>query len=131
MATLTDNRQSVDVSTNKTLAITDVGIVQNVIADGVVITLPATVVGYSFTVRNGGVKATGGAYGTGSDASAGINVSPNAVDKIAGNGFTATDDKDAINTKATAKVGDEIRLIGDGANGWFLETVKGTWAREA
>lgn len=131
MATLNDTRQSVNVTTNKTLAITDVGIVQNVTADGLVITLPATVVGYSYTIRNGGAAPSGAAAGTGADFSVGINVSPNAADKIAGNGFTATDDKDAINTKATARVGDEIRIIGDGVNGWFLEIVKGTWAREA
>lgn len=124
-------RQSTDVNADKTLAITDVGVVQNVIADGKVITLPATVVGYRFIIRNGGVPVTSGPAGTGSNKSLAVTVSPNASDKIAGNGFTAADDKDAINTKATAQVGDEIALIGDGVNGWFVEYAVGTWAREA
>jgi hypothetical protein len=52
------------------------------------LTLPATVVGYVFIIRVGKEGLT-------------VNVSPNASDKIAGNGFTATDDKDAIATNAT------------------------------
>jgi hypothetical protein len=114
---LPDGRNAVDVTENKTLADTDCGVVQVVRTDAITITLPATVVGYNYTVRNGGVKATSGAAGTGSDGSAIVTISPNASDKIAGLGFTATDNKDIINTKATARVGDEVTLIGDGANG--------------
>lgn len=131
MATLNDGRQSVNVTGNKTLAITDQGIVQNVVADGAVITLPSTVVGYSFTIRNGGDTATGTPSGSASDGSALVAVSPAALDLIAGNGFTAADDKDALNTKATAKVGDEISIVGNGTTGWNITSVKGTWAREA
>lgn len=131
MATLNDGRQSVNVVANKTLAATDCGIVQNVQADGITITLPATAAGLNFTVRNGGVSVVGGPAGTGSDGSILVTVAPNASDQIAGNGFTATDNKAALNTKATAKVGDEISLVTDGSVGWMLESVKGTWARQA
>jgi hypothetical protein len=99
---------------NATLAITDVGVVQNC-TSSVTLTLPATVVGYVFIVRVGKEGLT-------------INVSPNASDKIAGNGFTATDDKDAIATNQPA--GSFIAIIGDGVNGWFFYRVHGTWTRE-
>lgn len=122
-----DGRYQEVIDTAKTLAIGDSGIVQNVKAS-VTITLPATVVGYCFIIRNAGALA-GGTVGSGSNGSVTINVSPNASDKIAGIGFTATDDKDAINT--LGNVGDEIVLVGDGANGWFVLSSKGTWTREA
>lgn len=123
-----DSRYQELIDTAKTLAIGDTGIVQNVKAS-VTITLPATVVGYCFIIRNAGAPVTGGPVGTGNNGTVTINVSPNASDKIAGLGFTATDDKDAINT--LGKVGDEIILVGDGVNGWFVLSSKGTWTREA
>ena len=131
MAQLNDGRQSVNVTTNKTLANTDCGIVQNVTADGITITLPATAVGQNFTIRNGGVTPTGFAAGATSDGSVLVTVAPNSADQIAGNGFTAADNKAALNTKATAKVGDEISLVSDTSVGWFVTNVKGTWARQA
>ena len=134
MAELTDRRQSVDVSANKTLTAADQGIVQNVTADGVVITLPSTAAGLNFTIRNAGVAASSGPAGSGSNGTAAVSVSPAAADAIAGNGFTAAVDKDAVNTKATSKVGDEITLIASGTAGaaaWNLRDVKGTWARQA
>lgn len=124
-------RQSVDVSTNKTLAAGDCGIVQNVIADAITITLPATVNGYSYVIRNGGVPKSGGPVGTGDDGSVLVTIAPNASDYVMGNGFTATDAKKVFNTKATAQVGDEIEIHADGTNGWFINRVVGTWVREA
>ncbi len=126
-----DNRTWVNVTEAKTLALADCGIVQNVIADNVTVTLPATTAGAQFIVRNGGVAPSGGAAGAVSDASALITVAPNASDQIAGNAFTAADNKAALNTKATARVGDEIKLTGDGTNGWCVSEVKGVWARAA
>lgn len=126
-----DGRPSLDIDTAKTLAITDCGVVQNVIADSIVITLPSTVVGYTFTIRNGGVKKAGAPRGTGDDGSVLVAVSPAAADMIVGQTWTGADNKDALNTKVTAKVGDEITLVGDGVNGWMITSVKGVWAREA
>ena len=120
-----------DVSTNKTLAATDCGIIQNVIADGITITLPVTAAGLVFNIRNGGaVSATlpAGAIWDGENA---VTVAPNSADQIAGNGFTATDNKAAVNTKATAQVGDYIKLVGDGGAGWVIDSLSGTWARQA
>jgi len=121
-----------NIDTSKTLALVDNGIVQNVIADGITITLPATTAGACFTIRNGGVPASSAlGSGTGSDASALITIAPNAVDQIAGLNFTAADNKAALNTKATARVGDYITLVGDGTNGWNVLYAKGVWARAA
>jgi hypothetical protein len=129
---LPDGRRAVNVTEAKTLAITDQGIVQNVIADNVAVTLPATVVGYTFTVRNGGVPPTSGPAGAGSNKSAKVFLSPNSVDLIAGGEIaTAADDKDYINTKATANVGDEVSVLGNGTTGWNVSRQKGIWAREA
>lgn len=114
-----DYAQKETVADNKTLDDGDCGVIQNVTVDAKIVTLPATVVGYSYTIRNGGA-----------DGTVAVTVSPNASDKIFGNGFTATDNKDAINTKATAKKGDYIKLVGDGVNGWMITEVAGIWARE-
>lgn len=84
------------------------------------VTLPATAKGLRFTVI---VKTP--------TAGSGHAVSPNSSDKIMGNGFTSADNKDAICTGATDREGDSIVLVGDGVDGWFIESVTGTWAREA
>lgn len=131
MATLNDGRTSVNVTTNKTLVLADCGIVQNVQADSIVITLPATIAGAYYIIRNGGVPITGGPAGAVSDQEMLVTVQPNASDQIAGNGFTATDNKTALNTKATARVGDQIELVADATNGWVVVRTIGTWARGA
>jgi hypothetical protein len=129
---LPDGRMAVDVDTNKTLTIDDSGFVQNVIADAVVVTLPATATHGTFIVRNGGDNATGTPYGAGADGSAKVSVSPNASDRIQGGvGGTATDDKDLINTKATSRVGDEVVVENRAeTNGPIVMSIKGIWARE-
>lgn len=130
---MSDGRMGLDLDTSKTLAAADNGVVQNVIADGITITLPATVVGLAFTIRNGGVKSTNGAKGTVSDGTVLVTVAPNASDQIAGNAITAADNKAWLNTKATSHVGDELTIIGDGTTGvgWNASKVIGTWARAA
>lgn len=127
---LPDGRVAVNVTEAKTLALTDCGYVQNVIyADGAV-TLPATAVAGSFTIRNGGVPKSGAPVGTGDDGNK-ISVIPNASDKIEGGvSGTATDGKPFENTAATAKVGDEITILNTGAtDGGVVSAIKGTWVR--
>jgi hypothetical protein len=127
---LPDGRMAVNVTEAKTLALADCGYVQNVIyADGVV-TLPATAVLGSFTIRNGGVPTTNGPAGTGDDGNK-ISVTPNASDKVAGGvDGTATDGKPFENTAATARVGDEITILNTGAtDGGVVSAVKGIWVR--
>lgn len=60
----------------------------------------------------------------------GLSISPAAADHIRGNGLTSVDDKDLINTGATDRVGDSVRLYCDGAD-WVIAAVVGTWAKEA
>lgn len=98
------------VTADKTLDEGDSGVVQNVTVTGKVITLPATVVGTTYIVRVGAEGIT-------------VNVSPNASDKIMGNGFTSADNKDLIFTSQPA--GSYVVLVGDGVNGWFVQKVVG------
>src|SRR4051812_41232466 len=69
-------------SANFTAAEGDVGQRIDIDTDGVVVTLPATVAGMTFTFVNAGA-----------DAAVGFNLSPNAVDKIMGCGLTSADNK--------------------------------------
>lgn len=107
------------LSADTTLAEADVGKIIDVDTDAKVLTLPATVVGMRFRIRNAGA-----------DGAVLVTVSPNAADKIMGVGITSADNKDLLNTKATAKKGDYIDLLGDGVNGWYVQELRGTWARE-
>lgn len=125
-------RTQVDVTENKTLALSDQGVVQNVITDAITITLPATAAGNTFTVRNGGVAASSAVgAGTGASASVLLTIAPNASDKIQGLQFTAADNKAVLNTKATSNVGDEIQLVGDGVDGYNIVRARGTFVRAA
>lgn len=104
------HQESVAVTGAKTLAITDQGTVQNVTASAVV-TLPATVVGYSFTIRVGAPGLT-------------VEVAPNAADLIAGIGNTAADNTSVIFTNQPA--GSFITLVGNGTTGWNVTGISGT-----
>lgn len=86
-----------------------------------VLTLPATAAGLTYTLQHQ-VATTSGA---------GHAFSPVAADLIRGNGFTPADNKDAICTQATSRIGDSITIVGDGVDGWYITAVTGTWAREA
>jgi hypothetical protein len=108
------------VSGTKTLDEQDSGKVIYITADAFILTLPATVVGTFYTIVNGM-----------QDADALVSVSPNASDQIIGPDYAGTDNKDWQNTKATARAGDRIEIVADGAQGWFVTKLKGTWAQES
>lgn len=107
------------ISVNKTLDIEDNGKLFWVDTDAVVITLPAVATAVNCTIVNGG------AFGT-----VAVNISPDANDKIQGPDLPGTNNKDLINTKATAKRGDFARLITGNADGPFVAELRGTWATE-
>ena len=99
--------------------------------DALVISLPATVAGLRYTFIN-----------SGADGNNIMTISPVAADGIAGTITLAasvvqldgTVDKDAVNTKATALLGDSITLIGSGVTGtgaWFVEGSAGIFAQGA
>lgn len=58
-----------------------------------------------------------------------VQVSPNAIDNIP-YANDATDDKDLINTAATALKGDYVVLLQSGTN-WVISDIQGIWAKEA
>jgi len=107
-------------SDNYTVDALDGGKIIYVDTDAKTITLPATDAGIKVTIVNAG------SFGT-----VAVTISPNANDQINGNDVTAADNKDLVNTKATAQRGDFVTLVADGTDGWFIEAMRGTWAREA
>ena len=106
------------VSDDKTLDEQDDGKVFFVTADAKTITLPA-VEGMAFRVVNAG------AFGT-----VAVNISPNANDAIEGPDLVGVDNKDLINTKATARRGDYADIEYGDATGWIVRKLSGTWAIE-
>lgn len=108
------------VAANKTLDAEDVGKVMLVTVDGVVITLPSTAAKMAFVIANGGA-----------DGAVGLSVSPAAADKIMGADLAGVDNKDRVNTKATAKRLDFISIFGDAVDGYVVDAERGTWAAEA
>lgn len=60
----------------------------------------------------------------------GLSISPAAADHIRGNGLTSVDNKDLINTGATDRLGDMVRIYCDGSD-WIIDAIIGTWAKEA
>lgn len=135
-----DGRLTIDVSANKTLLATEMGWVQNVITDALVLTAPASatvLAGATLTIRNGGVPVSSGPAGTGSNGQIGFILTPASGDGVTGNGFTAATDKGVTYVKASGNVGDEILLSAGGANtakAWNVVSVKGklaAWTRTA
>ncbi len=117
---ITEGKTVETKSANYTLDAQDVGKVILVDTDAFTLTLPATVVGYEYIIMNGG--KSGAVL---------ITVSPNASDAIMGPDIAGVANKDYLNTKATAEPGDYLLITGDGADGWFANKVRGTWAQEA
>lgn len=108
------------ISVNKTLDIEDNGKVFFVDTDAVIITMPVVATPVNCTIVN--IGAFGGVA---------VNISPAAADKVQGPDLPGTDNKDLINTKATARRGDFARLVTGDANGPIVSELRGTWATEA
>lgn len=109
------------ISANKTLDAEDTGKLFWVDTDAVTVTLPVIATGLDgFAVVNGG------AFGA-----VAVTISPNSADMILGPDITGADDKDLINTKATARRGDFVVLGGNDADGYAVQEMRGIWARQA
>jgi hypothetical protein len=107
-------------SSNYTVTTADSGKTFVSETDGVVFTLPAIAIGYSFTFVNNATDGTNA-----------LTISPNAADGITYAG-SSTDNKDLINTKATSKQGDYVVISSlDGTTAWQVTQVRGTFAKEA
>jgi len=88
--------------------------------DGIVYTLPSIAIGNTVTFVN-----------MADDGQGELSISPAAADGITYAG-SSTDNKDLINTKATAKKGDFITLASlDGVVAWQVVAARGVWDKEA
>jgi len=116
------------ITASATLSYEDSGTVFLVGTDALVITLPPTKVGVTYTIVN-----------SGADGNNIITISPDAADAIFGTVANAAADsvsggvvdKNLVNTKATANKGDSVTLVGDGIDGWYIVSGVGIWASEA
>lgn len=130
---LPDGRWAVNVTENKTLTAADSGLVQNVTAASVTFTLPATATQGVWTIRDAGVKSTGGPNGA-VITPAYPKVDPNASDTVAGFNVSgaASDGKYLYTDSTNGHIGDEITIQNTGAtDGGIVVASKGDWLREA
>lgn len=79
------------------------------------ITLPATAAGLRFRVVNKAVTA-----------GAGHAIAPVAADRFIWN--AKADAATLVNSGATDVEGDQVELVGDGVDGWYVVSKVGTWA---
>jgi len=112
--------QAVAKTANYTVvATTDSGKTFTSTLDGIVYTLPSIAIGNTVTFVN-----------MAPDGTAALNISPAALDGITYAG-SSTDNKDLINTKATAKHGDFVTLASlDGVVAWQVVAARGIWAKQ-
>jgi len=103
-----------------TCLVTDSGAVFAIATDAKVFTLPSTAKGLKYTFVN-----------TGAAGAALLSISPAAADQIAAPSLAPVDNKDLLNTKATADKGDRVTIVGDGSAGWIVTDIQGVWAMEA
>ena len=117
---LVDNNAEIKTANYTVVITTDSGKTITSTLDGIVYTLPSIAVGNTITIVN-----------MAEDGQAALNVSPAALDGITYAG-SSTDDKDLINTKATAKKGDFVTLASlNGVVAWQVVDARGVWAKEA
>lgn len=117
-----DNNAVLLQAATLTKAVADSGVDTLISFDGAVVTLPAVAPGLTYDFVNDGTVL----------GNVGFSISPAAADKIDGGGLGASvANKDVINTKATAKPGDRLRVTGGAANTWVISKISGVFAREA
>jgi|TARA_R110001599_G_scaffold298128_1_gene502460 hypothetical protein len=115
------------LTTTQDISINDAGAEFNIATDAKVLTLPAITaenIGAEFTFRN-----------TGADGNNIITISPAATDAIHGTiaavSSGGVDNKDWINTKASANKGDWCTLKAVALTDWYITGGDGVWASEA
>lgn len=109
---------SIEKTANYTVVITtDSGKTFTSELDGIIFILPSIAIGNTFTFVNNAPNEA-----------ADLSIRPQAADNITYTGSN-TDDRDLINTKATAKRGDFVTLASlDGVVGWQVVAARGIWA---
>jgi len=115
------------LTTTQDISINDAGAEFNIATDAKIMTLPtitAENIGAEFTFRN-----------TGADGNNIITISPAATDAIHGTiaavSSGGVDNKDWINTKASANKGDWCTLKAVALTDWYITGGDGVWASEA
>jgi hypothetical protein len=103
-------------SDNYTVDAADGGKIIYVDTDAKTITMPATALGLIVTIVNAGA-----------DAAVLITIAMSTDDKVIGADLTAADNASLTNTKATARRGDFVTLVGDGSLGWYIKAKRGIW----
>ena len=117
---LVDNNSTIKDANYTVVITTDSGKTLVSTLDAIVYTLPSIAIGNTVTFVN-----------MADDGQAALNISPAAADGITYAG-SSTDNKDLINTKATAKKGDFVTLASlDGTVAWQVVAARGIWAKEA
>ena len=117
---IVDNNSEAKEAAYTVIITTDSGKTFTTENDGQVFTLPSIAIGNTVTFVN-----------MAPDGVAGVSISPAAIDGITYAG-SSTDNKDLINTKATAKRGDYVTLSSlDGVVAWQVTDARGIWAKEA
>ena len=115
------------LTTTQDIKTNDAGVEFNIATDAKVMTLPTITtenIGAEFTFRN-----------TGADGNNIITISPAATDAIHGTiaavSSGGVDNKDWINTKASANKGDWCTLKAVALTDWYITGGDGVWASEA
>ena len=117
---LVDSNAEIKDSNYTVIVTTDSGKTITSTLDGFVVTLPSIAIGNTVTFVN-----------MADDGQGEFSISPAAADGITYAG-SSTDNKDLINTKATAKKGDYVTLASlDGIVAWQVVDARGVWAKEA
>lgn len=117
---IVDNNAEIKTANYTVIVTTDSGKTLISTLDAIVYTLPSIAIGNTVTFVN-----------MADDGQAALNISPAAADGITYAG-SSTDNKDLINTKATAKKGDFVTLASlDGVVAWQVVAARGIWAKEA
>jgi len=117
---LVDSNATLKTANYTVVISTDSGSTFTSTLDAIVYTLPSIAIGNVVTFIN--LALDGGAK---------LSISPAAADGITYDG-SSTDNKDLINTKATAKYGDFVTLASiDGTVAWQVVAARGIWAKEA
>jgi len=117
---IVDNLAEAKESAYTVVITTDSGKTFTTKTDAQVFTLPSIAIGSTVTFVN-----------MAADGDAKLSISPATLDAITYAG-SQVDDKDLINTKATAKQGDFVTLASFGsATAWQVVAVRGIWAKEA
>lgn len=109
---------------NFTLSAADSGNFFRLDAADLVCTLPAAAAGTAGVTYTFFLPTAGLSTGTG------FSISPAAADFICSAGLTAVDNKDLINSGATDTIGDGATIVCDGVDGWYVTSLRGTWAKE-